>query len=406
MPLRKMDLAVHRMRDAMDAVCEPMFLLMAGPDRLLRFVGLNKAHEMQTGLRSADLAGLTPHDAFPERLADTVLSNYTKCLTSAARYSYDEVLDLPIGRCHWRTTLSPIFNTADFETRRVVGIVGIASDITPYKTEIRRLMDGAATLRRQCEDVAATAATLAERVRGPVALILSLAKTLDPAEARGAISTSQANATYALVVSSAEDAMRSLDGINVEPGTTDGTARQKLVDMSHVLRDQTALVDPHAALAVTYPRLALHMDAHLLDNIIARILEVVVDGGARFLRVTAEPLTLDMHRVLVTVTFDSDPNVQPMDDPERTNRLAGIDRLVTSHSGAFAVTWDADNRETTLQLRLVGRIDFKGPVAQSRMRSEGVTAPMPSERARLGLGMVRQQAERLSALRARVTQRL
>ncbi|MEO0700751.1 MAG: hypothetical protein AAFY80_01305 [Pseudomonadota bacterium] len=50
----------------------PMFVVTVGPDEELRFGGLNHAHERDTGLSSRAIAGKTPHEALPPRIADTV----------------------------------------------------------------------------------------------------------------------------------------------------------------------------------------------------------------------------------------------------------------------------------------------------------------------------------------------
>ncbi|MEM1430249.1 MAG: PAS domain-containing protein, partial [Pseudomonadota bacterium] len=161
------------MRDAMECICQPMFLIAVDRQQEMRFVGLNAEAEHQTGLRNADMAGRTPHEALPVRMADTLLANYIRCLTSAASYAYEEVLELPRGVRHARTTLSPIFSDGAGLPRRVVGIVGVSTDITDHKHDLRHLTAAKAHLRRQCEDVATAATAMAQRMRGPLSLILS-----------------------------------------------------------------------------------------------------------------------------------------------------------------------------------------------------------------------------------------
>ncbi|MDU8946761.1 hypothetical protein [Ovoidimarina sediminis] len=82
----------------LDFLHTPSFLLSVDTSGTFRFSGLNKELESRTGLQSADLAGLTPHEALPPRMADTVEANYARCRDTCEAYSYEELLDLPYGQ--------------------------------------------------------------------------------------------------------------------------------------------------------------------------------------------------------------------------------------------------------------------------------------------------------------------
>jgi hypothetical protein len=52
--------------------------------------------------------GHRPQAVLPPRLADTVGSNYRTCLTSGARITYEENLELDTGPRWWSATLTPL----------------------------------------------------------------------------------------------------------------------------------------------------------------------------------------------------------------------------------------------------------------------------------------------------------
>ncbi len=384
----QVDAAVLRVRDAMDAILAPAFLLSVDSQGEVRFVGINATTEADTGLRSADLEGLTPREAFPARMADTVMANYAKCIASKERYTYEEVLDVPSGAKHSRTTLSPVFSDRSPENRIVVGVVGIGSDITAQKMEMRRLVDGASTLRRQCEDTWTEATGLAERLRGPLAMIATLAKTLpDNASGGGGSAPTPASS---LILAAAEEALNLVDGIGFETARTHGARSTSSVDLGHLVRDELALIDPNAQLSATYPRLMLRTDPSLIENILHRCMELVSMDVGSFVRVTVAPLAMDIHALRLRVTFDT--SHQGTGQSGRREARRALENLLASYGSALHIDWDGEHGETTLEMSIPGRIDFRAPAEASRMRPEGLTAPTPSGRALARLSL-REQAD-------------
>ncbi|MEM1432344.1 MAG: hypothetical protein AAGG09_23035, partial [Pseudomonadota bacterium] len=315
-------------------------------------------------------------EALPVRMADTLLANYIRCLTSAASYAYEEVLELPRGVRHARTTLSPIFSDGADLPRRVVGIVGVSTDITDHKHDLRRLTAAKAHLRRQCEDVATAATAMAQRMRGPLSLILSLAETCNGAEARapdpagGRIGRGRGSrrptdplaATHTLIQQTAREAIQAVDRIETATARRFGPQELRAVDLSHIVRDRVALIDPDGLLAVTYPRLFLRTDADLIENALERGFEIVSMDAASFVRLTVDSATVDMDRFRMRLTFDANALPARAALARRSASLAGLEQLLTSHGGSMATPPGGAPGETILELSLPGRVDFTGLV--------------------------------------------
>ncbi len=59
---------------------DAIFLLNVDKDDQIRFVKLNKTHEDLTGLKTEDVKGKTPVEAFGEELGNYLNKKYCSCL--------------------------------------------------------------------------------------------------------------------------------------------------------------------------------------------------------------------------------------------------------------------------------------------------------------------------------------
>ena len=399
-----LDPAVALTHPTIEALGEPAFLLAVDADETVRFVALNRAHEEQTGLRSADLAGLTPHEALPTRIADAVAANSARCVSGGTVCRYEEELDLATGPKYWRTTLSPLFSTpasADGghgEIRQVVGILGLSVDITAQKAETRRLLEALERMRRDCDDAANAGGAIAESMRGPLSLILSLAEGPErprppsDAAARNAVAGADAQGepphrhdpTRALISKAAQDALAQIDALENVTVHVGGPSILRSLDFGHLVRDRTARVDPEAKLSITYPRISLRADRPLLENALDRCLELAVAASASFARLSVQPMALAVGHVRMQLTFDHEADAAPHPqgpNGSSTEALNALVRLMHRYGGAAKAASDPVHGETTIHLTLPGRIDYSGPAVIAGARSEGSTAPIPFERA-------------------------
>lgn len=124
-------------RSIHDNVQEAIFLVRVEGEDFV-YVGNNPRHEETTGLTAERLRGARPRDILPPGMAETVASNYRRCVAERQTIRYEEELDLPAGRCYWMTSLAPVFD----DEGRVEMIVGLSVDVTEQKraeAELRRL---------------------------------------------------------------------------------------------------------------------------------------------------------------------------------------------------------------------------------------------------------------------------
>lgn len=79
-------------------------------DEEFKFQRLNPQHERLTGLKSEEIRGKTPVEAFGKELGEKVEQNYRECLEKKEPIAYEEELELPAGKMTWFTTLAPIMD--------------------------------------------------------------------------------------------------------------------------------------------------------------------------------------------------------------------------------------------------------------------------------------------------------
>ncbi|HLH44657.1 MAG TPA: PAS domain S-box protein [Bryobacteraceae bacterium] len=113
-------------RQVLDIIPDCVFVLDVTPDRRFKFVWLNPAEEKSVGLTNDQVLGKFVEDVTSEEVANKVTARYRRCLDEGMNISYDEELDLPIGRRYFHTRLIPVFNSAG----RIHRIVGCCIDFT------------------------------------------------------------------------------------------------------------------------------------------------------------------------------------------------------------------------------------------------------------------------------------
>jgi PAS domain S-box-containing protein len=134
----------QRYREVFDYSSECIFLLDVLPDGRFRFVAFNPAEEQAVGFSNADVAGRFIEDVLPADLAPPLISNYSQCVESGNLISYDEELNLPIGRKSFQTTLIPVRD----ESGRIYRLVGMARDVTDTRRAEAELRRSEEMLRR------------------------------------------------------------------------------------------------------------------------------------------------------------------------------------------------------------------------------------------------------------------
>lgn len=103
-------------------------------DHEFRLQRLNPAHEITSGLSTAEDRGKTPRELLGEEIGAEVAANYRRCVQAREPIVYDEVLEMPSGTIQWRTKLGPVIRNGE-----VVQLVGVARDITERKEREHQL---------------------------------------------------------------------------------------------------------------------------------------------------------------------------------------------------------------------------------------------------------------------------
>jgi PAS domain S-box-containing protein len=111
-------------------LAEGLFVIRIVGEHEFRYEALNPSHERQTGLRTEDVAGRTPHEIFKPAMADHLVERYSACCAAGHLIQYEETLDLPAGVRIWQTNLAPVFDADG----RPIKLLGTARDMTEYRT--------------------------------------------------------------------------------------------------------------------------------------------------------------------------------------------------------------------------------------------------------------------------------
>lgn len=331
----------------------PMFVVTVGPDEELRFGGLNRAHERDTGMSSNAVAGKTPHEALPPRIADTVIVNYLSCLRADAATTYEELLELPCGPRWWRTSLTPVR-----EGDAMVAIIGSSVDITAVKERAEVLAADTDTMRRQIAALQTLAFAATSRMRGPLNNIVTLGRMLR-AEFKPPLQRKEE--LLGLVLDTAVQALDEIDVFERDQELAQVSAAfgDSEIDFGHLCRDLAALIDPGRSLSVSFP------DAHIVgpparvQPAMQAALCYAAAHAASRIEVKLRP---DAHRaegVHVCITWEADKSPAPNALTE-TRLRTRIDAL----GNRVMITQNAQKEgRTVLDLTLPGTIVAANQVA-------------------------------------------
>jgi PAS domain S-box-containing protein len=134
----------QRYREVFNYSSECIFLIDVVAEGRFRFVAFNPTEEQAVGFTNACVAGRFIEDVLPADLARPAISNYSRCVEAGKLISYDEELNLPIGRKSFQTTLIPVRD----ESGRIYRLVGMARDVTATQRAEEDLRRSEEMLRR------------------------------------------------------------------------------------------------------------------------------------------------------------------------------------------------------------------------------------------------------------------
>lgn len=118
-----------RYREIFDSVLDGMYVLDVLDDGRFRTVDVNPALERLTGVPRTFSLGKTQEETVPPEVAAVVNAKYRHCVEAGRPIDEEAVLDLPVGRRVFHSTLIPV-RGADGTTH---SIIGISRDITDRK---------------------------------------------------------------------------------------------------------------------------------------------------------------------------------------------------------------------------------------------------------------------------------
>ncbi|MEM9248115.1 MAG: hypothetical protein AAGB05_05375, partial [Pseudomonadota bacterium] len=236
--------------------------------------------------------------------------------------------------------------------------------------------------RHPGEDLWLEATRMAERLRGPLALIATLAQSdVSAAQTRAAGASSDASLAPGahLILGAAEDALKDIDAIGSRVDHAVALSKNAPVGLEEIVCGALGRMGRAAGFAVHYPRQALRTNLLVAENILQRCFELAALENAGIVRLGVAPLALDARRLRLKVSFNTGLTVA--DRRGRLPALRGLENLVASFGGQLEIAWHPDAGETTLDLTMPGRLETQDPAAVSRTRPEGLTAPTPFGRA-------------------------
>lgn len=264
----------------LDYIPVPTFLLTCNEDGAIRYKKLNAIHEATIGIPSTEIAGKTPHEFFPRRLADTLLQNYTKCRDIKQPIIYEEQLDLKSGEHWWKTTLAPIVSPSGDVTH----IMGSAIDITAEKHKEMQALATLADMSQLVEDTNVFTSLAAHDIRAPLRQIKSAGALVEKDfEDLG----DNKLPLIQLINSVSDKALNYVDRLlNYTKTLMASRTTLERTELDHVLADLFALIDPVEQIAIEWPKgYVLETETTVFQIILRNLADNAVKAGCTAIRV-------------------------------------------------------------------------------------------------------------------------
>ena len=109
-----------------DRIGVPAFAVQVLGDRRFRYLGVNAACRLRTGLSDEAIRGRTPEECQEPALAARVVKRFAECVERGDIVEYDVFAQFPCGSIDWRTWLLPISDPAG----NVTSLLGICNDLS------------------------------------------------------------------------------------------------------------------------------------------------------------------------------------------------------------------------------------------------------------------------------------
>jgi len=154
-------------KQVLDNLLECIFVLDVTSEGRFKFAHLNAAEEKAVGFSSSEVSGKLIEEVLAEEVAEKVIAHYRHCLETGTLITYEDELNLAIGRKYFRTNLIPL-RDADGRIHR---LVGCCSDLT----EVRHIQEEALA-RQKLESMGVLASGIAHDFNNLLGGILASAE--------------------------------------------------------------------------------------------------------------------------------------------------------------------------------------------------------------------------------------
>ncbi len=154
-------------KQVLDNLLECIFVLDVTSEGRFKFAHLNAAEEKAVGFSSSEVSGKFIEDVLAEEVAQKVIAHYRYCLEAGTLITYEDELNLPIGRKYFRTNLIPLRDPDG----RIYRLVGCCSDLT----EVRHIQEEALA-RQKLEGMGVLASGIAHDFNNLLGGILASAE--------------------------------------------------------------------------------------------------------------------------------------------------------------------------------------------------------------------------------------
>lgn len=258
-----------------DLIKVPIFVVEITENDKFIYRKLNQSYVETSGVDEQMMLGQTPHDCLPKRTANTVQSNYLKCLRSQKAYSYEELSGLTDKEIWWSTTLSPVRHKG-----RIFALIGVAMDITRRKRSEKRIAESLVDLHTVNRDLEVLTATTAHDLRGPLRQAKIVNEMLLDGFQDQRFGESQAQNQEELLSLTGDIVDRALHQIDTRLEKAMVHERSQdhrdQIDFGHYFRDLIALLDPLERLEASAPDRPIECEYFILDIALRNLVDNAV----------------------------------------------------------------------------------------------------------------------------------
>jgi len=118
-----------------DGVNNSVFVVDVQQDGSYRYKGINRMHEILTGIKNEEITGKSPDEIIDAPFAESVIRRYDACIQSGSTIQYEELLPFKGRETYWETVLTPVRDNVG----HIYRIIGTSTDITKRKISEQRL---------------------------------------------------------------------------------------------------------------------------------------------------------------------------------------------------------------------------------------------------------------------------